>query len=1151
MTIDLHIPRQHSSLLSTVPSASASADVAIGHVQLRDLIVCPRDRGVVWYVGHKTILEHDISKPNSTPYELARLTFTAVTLSALDVSTSSEDNRILLAAGGQESDLYLALFSYLTKPKSSPHSSSQSRSSSSPSKHSELIWEYNSALPGSINNSVLLYHPPPFVSSQKSPFDPFSKSHLGSSGSRTDSDSKAVPRLVVSNNDCTVKFFDISLECDNYSPEELLWRRVHRRRAFPHGKIQRLENVGVLKLNVPVNHTSISPDGSTILSCGDSPQIYLHRLLPSHPRTPLTFIHLATYTLPTSPLYPSPFSSTTSSPPTPNPYAAYPSSPYAPSLYSPSPSWSSWSPWSWPNPSGPPSSCFSTTWSSDGSKFAVASQEGMVCVWDVRSQEVLEGARWETQRERERSGWGIGYGRVGGIATMDGRARTTRAGVGEGGGGVEGEEPAREGGTEEGSTNQRPSHRRTDSGADRIQVAQNDFFTFMERFYGTTADDLHDGLPDDIPDLASIGPTSPVFPNRLDRERVARGVEDGESSPPLPLPLPSPGPAEEYSSVPRRGDGSGDWGAPVPGFGESLWRGMGLGRVMPDHGGPAPGWGVRCVKFVKMESGRELLVFTEHTSLVHIIDAETFTQHDVIRIPQMRRRLGRPQPIRRRARAFTSPGVINTETNANHEAFAINRDGLNVWDSAPRNDREAIVSSQGPTAGPEHRGPLLSPSRFVHSPEPISRNGSPLLRLPTPPPPLPLPSRPWVDTTERSGYESFFGVPPPSARRLQLASRSARRGRDWVGGGGSSGRGSTGGGGRDGATDGNGGGVTIRSGDTIGRFGARRVERDLGAEGSRFAAEMDREDSGSDSGSLDADGDRHGDENARERDGEVPVVVIPPMPSPESQEVGRVLAGHGLASVPSPLNLQDMGWRMDMDRDGDRVGDERRGRSMSPPTDVFRWAPAPSRSRSRGHIMVDGRSPSRSPAVVIRGLGSRSPSPSGWMSRSRSPSRMVIVGDRSPRSRSRSPILVEAAAEADDSGAMDVDYDGFSSERECTPSRATSPAPPSGAAASGSASGSNAATSPTNPQSQSQSQTQTSPSSGPGPSSSTAMASDDSPRRRFLDDRDLWSKDVEVDLAGLTFDRTGSYVYVASLHGVTEWEIKNTDTRWWCQGSWA
>ena len=66
------------ALLEPVPTASVHANIKIAHVyvpraarnavffininlrQLRDLIVCPGDRGVVWYVGHNCVVEHDI-----------------------------------------------------------------------------------------------------------------------------------------------------------------------------------------------------------------------------------------------------------------------------------------------------------------------------------------------------------------------------------------------------------------------------------------------------------------------------------------------------------------------------------------------------------------------------------------------------------------------------------------------------------------------------------------------------------------------------------------------------------------------------------------------------------------------------------------------------------------------------------------------------------------------------------------------------------------------------------------------------------------------------------------------------------------------------------------------------------------------------------
>ncbi|KAF4621849.1 hypothetical protein D9613_012078 [Agrocybe pediades] len=51
----------------------------------------------------------------------------------------------------------------------------------------------------------------------------------------------------------------------------------------------------------------------------------------------------------------------------------------------------------------------------------------------------------------------------------------------------------------------------------------------------------------------------------------------------------------------------------------------------------APGWSVRSVKFGR-SGGKEVLAFTEHTSLVHVVDARTFETEDVIRVPTLRHR---------------------------------------------------------------------------------------------------------------------------------------------------------------------------------------------------------------------------------------------------------------------------------------------------------------------------------------------------------------------------------------------------------------------------------------------------------------------------------------------------------------------------------
>ena len=89
-----------------------------------------------------------------------------------------------------------------------------------------------------------------------------------------------------------------------------------------------------------VSTASISPDGRTLLSVGDSNKVYFHRITGG---AQVTFSPITTLVIP---------------PPDSSPLGGYPTSSLAAS--------------------------FSAAFSSDGSKFAVASQEGVVAVWDVR-----------------------------------------------------------------------------------------------------------------------------------------------------------------------------------------------------------------------------------------------------------------------------------------------------------------------------------------------------------------------------------------------------------------------------------------------------------------------------------------------------------------------------------------------------------------------------------------------------------------------------------------------------------------------------------------------------------------------------------------------------------------------------------------------
>lgn len=128
--------------------------------------------------------------------------------------------------------------------------------------HSVPIWQHASTLVGSINNNVMLYIPP--ERHRVHTFDSVDVS----------------PRLVVSNNDCTVKFFDVCLskaglrrsthdEFTSQMAPSRYWRRLSGASRDSIGsswsegwglrggtvRVWRYERVGCLRLPVPVNHS--------------------------------------------------------------------------------------------------------------------------------------------------------------------------------------------------------------------------------------------------------------------------------------------------------------------------------------------------------------------------------------------------------------------------------------------------------------------------------------------------------------------------------------------------------------------------------------------------------------------------------------------------------------------------------------------------------------------------------------------------------------------------------------------------------------------------------------------------------------------------------------------------------------------------------
>lgn len=119
-------------------------------------------------------------------------------------------------------------------------------------------WQHTSQLVGSINNNVLLYMPP----------EPTYHA-AGELVTRP-----VYPRLVVSNNDCTVKFFDVSLarkglrRSTSYRPH-IIDARYRRGTIEGEGwgekgqeRILRYERVGCLRLPVPVNHSEYADSSS-------------------------------------------------------------------------------------------------------------------------------------------------------------------------------------------------------------------------------------------------------------------------------------------------------------------------------------------------------------------------------------------------------------------------------------------------------------------------------------------------------------------------------------------------------------------------------------------------------------------------------------------------------------------------------------------------------------------------------------------------------------------------------------------------------------------------------------------------------------------------------------------------------------------------
>lgn len=101
-----------------------------------------------------------------------------------------------------------------------------------------------------------------------------------------------------------------------------------------------------------------------------------------------------------------------------------------------------------------------------------------------------------------------------------------------------------------------------------------------------------------------------------------------------------------------------------------------------------PGWSARVVKFGG-RPGRELMLFTEHTSLIHVVDARTFETEEILHMPAF----PAPLPRTRSGPAAAAAGSLRTAriVRTLEETFRITAsggDGDDMLVIPPFGDRE-------------------------------------------------------------------------------------------------------------------------------------------------------------------------------------------------------------------------------------------------------------------------------------------------------------------------------------------------------------------------------------------------------------------------------------------------------------------------------
>ncbi|KAF8748579.1 WD40 repeats protein [Rhizoctonia solani] len=356
-------PGSHSGskLAHALPTATTSATVRIGHVQLRDLVHSTGPRGRVAYVTDKSIKEVDVRRgvqvrlasPMLRSCFASRnvlvLILPVLFISTLSLFTSTTaSTRTLASLDFQPNCIALSpsggsLLQVARMPSSNstiappPHPSlaraetaardmqPSLTSATRPGKGTTMkslptksLTKKRSMSPW--NGAWTVARPPGHGASN--PGDEQIDGGIYGQGKREPDRT----RIVVSNNDEFVRVFDVDTRESASSKE---WGSM--------------EIVGSVRLGTPANHVSVSPDGRTMLAVGDDTRLQIFNV---NSRSSLVdFERVGSYTSGTEPN-------------------------------------------------------FTSAWSASGLQFAAASQDGTVTVWDVRSSSPL--ASW---RIPQRSGY--------------------------------------------------------------------------------------------------------------------------------------------------------------------------------------------------------------------------------------------------------------------------------------------------------------------------------------------------------------------------------------------------------------------------------------------------------------------------------------------------------------------------------------------------------------------------------------------------------------------------------------------------------------------------------------------------------------------------------------------------------------------------